>query len=160
MDRVRTDMAARYLEGRIMDARMQAIRRSASVALRFEPVGRDYRFGEYVDGNGDGVRTADIGSRVDPELSRPRMLRDEFPDVFFGLLPGVPDLNGSRSASRGDGVRLGAGRILTMGPDGTATSGTLYLHGRNQQYAIRVLGATGRTRLLRFDQGTGQWIAR
>jgi type II secretory pathway pseudopilin PulG len=160
VDRVRTGMAARYLAGRVMDARMEALRRSARVALRFEPVGPDYRFGEYLDGNGDGVRTADIAARIDPELTRPRMLRDQFPNVAFGLLPGVPDVNGTPSAARGDGVRIGSSRILTLGPDGTATSGTLYVHGRYGQYAIRILGATGRTRVLRFDEGSRQWVAR
>ncbi len=63
LDEVRTAMAARYLEGRIMNARMTAIRRSTKVALRFEAVDDDYRFGEYVDGNGNGVRTSEIALR-------------------------------------------------------------------------------------------------
>jgi hypothetical protein len=159
-DRVHTGMAARYLATRIMDARMQAIRRSTRVALRFEPVGQDYRFAEYLDGNGDGVRTTDIAARVDPELVPRQALRDQFPHAAFGLLPGIPDIDGSRSSAFGDGVRIGTSRILTLGPDGTATSGTLYIHGRRAQYAIRVLGATGRTRLLQFDQGARQWLAR
>jgi len=40
LDEIRTSMAARYLEGRIMNARMLAVKRSTSVALRFETVGR------------------------------------------------------------------------------------------------------------------------
>ncbi len=35
-----------------------------------------------------------------------------------------------------------------MSADGTATSGTLYVRGRKGQYAVRVLGVTGRTRML------------
>jgi hypothetical protein len=50
--------------------------------------------------------------------------------------------------------------MLSLGPDGTASSGSVYLHGRRLQYAVRVLGATGRTRVLRFDRGTGRWIVR
>ncbi len=34
-----------------------------------------------------------------------------------------------------DGVRIGVARILTTGPNGTATAGTLYVHGTNAQYA-------------------------
>jgi hypothetical protein len=59
-----------------------------------------------------------------------------------------------------DGVRIGTSRILTLGPDGTATSGTLYLHGRRAQFAVRILGATGRTRLLRFDPGGRRWVSK
>ncbi len=160
IDEIRTGMAARYLEGRIVDARMQAVRRSARVGLRFEATGGDYRFGEYLDGNGNGIRTAEIGTGVDPELAPRRMLWHSFPGVRFGLRANVPDVDGSVSGSAGDGVRIGASRILSVGPDGTATSGTLYVHGRRSQYAIRVLGATGRTRLLRFESGAGQWVMR
>jgi hypothetical protein len=160
LDEVRTGMAARYLEARIMDARMHAIRRSTRVALRFEPAGGDYRFAEYLDGNGNGVRAADIAAGVDPELAPRRYLRDHFAGVSFGLIANVPDVDGTRSATAGDGVRIGASRILTLGPDGTASSGTLYVHGRRGQYAVRVLGATGRTRLLRFDRGVRQWMSR
>ena len=59
-----------------------------------------------------------------------------------------------------DGVRIGSARILTMSPDGTATSGTLFLEGRRAQYAVRVLGATGRTRVLKYDSGQRTWINR
>ncbi len=160
IDEARTAMAARYLEGRIMDARMHAVRRSARVALRFEPAGADYEIAEYLDGNGNGVRAADISAGVDPERAPRQLLRDHFPGVVFGLLPGLPDVDGVHTSGVVDGVRLGTSRLLTLGPDGTASSGTLYLHGRRGQYAIRVLGATGRTRLLRFESGTEQWMSR
>ena len=160
LDEIRASMAARYLEGRIMNARMTAVKRSASVALRFEPVGGDYAVAEYADGNGNGVRSSDIAAGVDPQLSARQFLRDQFPAVVFGLRANVPDIDGARSTAVGDGVRIGSSRILTMAADGTATSGTLYLHGRRGQFAVRVLGATGRTRVLRFDTGTGRWVTR
>ena len=47
-----------------------------------------------------------------------------------------------------------------MSPDGSATSGTLYVQGRRAQYAVRVLGATGRTRVLVYNPGMRQWTAR
>ena len=156
VDQLRTAMAARYLEGRIMHARTVAIRRSARVALRFEPAADDYRFGEYADGNGNGVRAAEIASGLDPELAAPQRLEHVFPGVAFGLLPGVPDVDGTLSLST-DGLRLGSSRILTLAPDGTASSGTLYIRGRRGQYAVRILGATGRTRMLRFHPGEGRW---
>jgi prepilin-type N-terminal cleavage/methylation domain-containing protein len=160
LDGIRVGMAARYFEGRIMDARMHAVKRSSRVALRFEPVGADYRFGEYLDGNGNGVRTAEIAAGIDPELSPRRMLRDLFPRVAFGLQANIPDVDGVRSASESDGVRIGTSRILTLGPDGTATPGTIYIRGLRGQYAVRILGATGRTRVLRFESGLQQWITR
>ena len=160
VEEMRTSMAARYLEGRIMEARMLAVKRSASVALRFEAVGRGYAFAEYLDGNGNGVRSAEIAAGIDPQLAPRQFLHEQFPAVVFGLRANVPDVDGARMTSDSDGIRVGSSRILTLGPDGTATSGTLYLHGRRGQYAVRVLGATGRTRVLRFDTGTGRWLTR
>jgi type II secretory pathway pseudopilin PulG len=156
LDEMRTAMAARYLEGRIMNARMTAIRRSTKVALRFEAVDDDHRFGEYVDGNGNGVRTSEIASGLDRQVAGPEVIASRFPGTMIGLHAGVPDVDGDRSTAS-DGVRIGSSRILTLGPDGTATSGTLYIRGRRGQFAVRILGVTGRTRVLRFHPATGQW---
>jgi prepilin-type N-terminal cleavage/methylation domain-containing protein len=159
IDEIRTASAARYLAARILSGRMDAIRRSSSVALRFVASTPDYTFGPYVDGNGNGVRTTDIRRGVDRPLGPSQQLQDDFPGVHFGLMPGAPDADGAQGGST-DGVRIGTARILTMSPDGTATSGTLYLQGRQAQYAVRVLGATGRTRVLKFDTGARMWISR
>jgi hypothetical protein len=138
---------------------MQAVAGSTSVALRFEPSSPDYLFTPYADGNGNGVRAADIHRGVDPPVGVPSRLGDNFAGVRFGLLPGVPDVDGA-SGDGTEGVRIGTSRILTMSANGTATSGTLYVHGRRAQYAVRVLGATGRTRILKYDTGAGMWISR
>jgi prepilin-type N-terminal cleavage/methylation domain-containing protein len=159
IDELRTLAAARYLAGRIVHGRMDAIRRSTSVALRFEPSSSDYAFTPYADGNGNGVRAADIHRGVDPPVGTPQHLGDNFAGVHFGLLPGLPDVDGAPGGST-EGVRIGTARILTMSPNGTATSGTLYVQGRRAQYAVRVLGATGRTRILKYDTGAGTWISR
>lgn len=147
----------RYVEGRIIDARMEAVKRSTAVALRFELFEGEYLYRTYVDGNGNGVRTADIQRGTDRALTALERLGDNFPGVRFALIPAVPDLDGSAS---GDAVRVGASHILTMAPNGTSSSGTLYIRGRSGQFAVRVLGATGRTRVLRYDTGAGRWIAR
>ena len=157
LDELRTSMAARYLEGRIMNARATAVKRSTRIGLRFEPVENDCRIGEYGDGNGNGVRASEIAVGLDPEIGQAEFIGGLFPGVGFGLHNGVPDVDGSLSTGS-DGLRIGSSRILTLGPDGTATSGTLYVRGRRGQYAVRILGITGRTRVLRFHPGTGQWI--
>jgi hypothetical protein len=138
---------------------MTAIRRSTRIGVRFQAAaGGEYRFAAYVDGNGNGVRAGDIAAGVDAELAPAQRLRDRFSGVSFGLVPGVPDVDGEDGIA--DGVRIGISRILTLGPDGTATPGTLYVRGRRAQYAVRVLGATGRIRLLAFDSGRRQWMPR
>jgi len=159
IDELRTLAAARYLAGRIVYSRMDAIARSTSVALRFEPSSPDYAFTPYADGNGNGVRAADIHRGVDPPVGVSHQLGDNFAGVRFGLLPGLPDVDGGADGGT-EGVRIGTARMLTLSPNGTATSGTLYVHGRRAQYAVRVLGATGRTRILKYDTGAGTWISR
>jgi hypothetical protein len=156
LDELRTSVAARSVEGRIMNAGATAVKRSARIGLRFEPVDNDCRIAESLDGNGNGVRTSDIASGLEPEIAQGEFIGSLFPGVGFGLHNGVPDIDGS-SSTGSDGLRIGSSRILTLGPDGTATSGTLYVRGRGQ-YAVRILGLTGRTRVLRFHPGTGQWI--
>ena len=159
VDELRTAAAARYLAGQIRNGRMDAIKRSTVVALRFEAASTDYTFASYIDGNRNGVRTADIRRGVDRALTSPQRLRDLFAGVHFRLDAAVPDIDGN-SGGGTDGVRIGSARILTTSPDGTATSGTLYVRGRRAQYAVRVLGATGRTRVLKYDTGGRTWISR
>ena len=162
IDEMRTAMAARYVAGRVRAARMDAVRRSRAVGLRFEVApgaDGDYEFAAFGDGNGNGVRTTDIRDGSDPAVTSLERLRDRFPGVAFGLAPDAPDADG-RMGTGEDGVRIGTAQILTMSCDGTATSGTLYIRGRRGQYAVRVLGATGRTRMLQYEPGTRTWIDR
>ena len=113
---------------------MDALKRARSVALHFEPSGPDYVFEPYVDGNGNGVRTAEYPVRVDPVIGAGQRLSERFPGVTFGLQAGLPDADGVRRTNT-DGIRVGSARILATGPDGTATSGTLYVQGRRAQDA-------------------------
>lgn len=160
LDDIRAGTAARYMAGRIAGARLDAVQRSAAVALRFEPHEEDYVFAGYADGNRNGVRAIEIASGVDARVAPSERLADRFAGVRFGLAGGVPDLDGAREGADADGVRIGTARILTLGRDGTATSGTLYLRGRRAHYAVRVLGATARTRVFRYEPGTGAWVPR
>jgi prepilin-type N-terminal cleavage/methylation domain-containing protein len=159
IDAVRTASAARYIASKITAARAAAVRGTQSTALRFEAVGGDYRFGVFADGNGNGVRAAEIRDGTDPCIEGFERLSDKFPGVRFALTEGLPDADGQPLTGT-DGVRIGAARILTMSSDGTATSGTLYIRGRRVQFAVRVLGVTGRTRMLEYRPGNDAWINR
>jgi len=157
LDDFRTRSAARYLAQRAIDARFAAITRSAATGLRFETASPDYRITSVVDGNGNGLRTVDLQQGIDRTLTAPERLDMHFAGVAFGILPGVPDADG-QPANGTDGVRIGPSKLLSMNADGTSSSGTLYLHGRDRtQYAVRVLGVTGRVRVLKFDFVKGRW---
>jgi prepilin-type N-terminal cleavage/methylation domain-containing protein len=152
--------AARYLASRLQQARLEALKRACHVGFRFDADG-SYQFRLYADGNGDGLRTRDITSGVDPPLGASERLDAQFAGVTFGILDGVSEVDSSALLGAGsDPIRLGSSDILSFGPLGTATAGTLYLQGRGrEQYAVRVLGVTGRVRVLRFDFASRQWVS-
>jgi hypothetical protein len=151
MERSRATTATRYLAGRMSLARAEAVKRSAYVGLRFEEdQSAGIAFRTFVDGNRDGVRTRDIASGVDVPIEMPIRLSDLFPGVAIAL----SDRSGPR-----DPVQVGSSNILSFAPVGTATSGTVYIRGRDgTQLGVRVLGATGRTRILRYEPRTDRWL--
>jgi hypothetical protein len=128
-------------------ARARAVMRSATVALRFDADERGVACGVFVDGNGNGIRVRDIAAGIDEPLEPMTRLSDLFPGVAIGL-----------SDETADPVQIGSSSVMSFTPLGTATSGTIYLRARDgSQFAVRVLGATGRTRVLRYMPGTKQW---
>ena len=160
-ERSRVSAAAAYLSAQAMLARSRAVQHGAAVGLRFEADAGAYRFGSYVDGDGDGIRASDVSRGIDRPLGPAQRLGDAYPSVRFGLRASVPPIGSSRAAgSHADPIRFGRGDTLTFSPLGTATSGTLYLRGAGEQYAVRVLGATGRVRVLYFDAAAGAWRQR
>ena len=139
---------------------MEAVKRSADVALQFVQTSQGYTYTVYVDGNGNGIRTLDIQRGEDPRLSSVEHLDDNFAGVDFGVLPGLPPVDAGSAAPGTDPIKLGSSSILTFTAVGTSSSGSLYLRGqRNLQYVIRILGETGKTRVLKFDQRARQWKA-
>jgi hypothetical protein len=161
VDDFRTAAAARYMSSRLALARFEAVRRARSVGIRFEPDPDGHRFAFYVDGNANGVRTGEIRAGVDEQWLPPMRLAEQFARVRFAIGRDVPaiDDEGTALAAGSDPLRFGRADILTFTPLGTATSGTLYLEGPGgQQYALRILGGTGRTRLLRYDAVQRRWM--
>src|SRR5205085_1385935 len=138
---------ARYLAGRLAFARSQAVARAANVALLLTEDDGTFTSAMYVDGNGNGVRTRDIATGVDALIAPPVRLTDLFPHVLLSLSDPAAAFSPDTSA------------LMSFTPLGTASSRTLYLRGGDgSQYAVRVLGATGRTRVLRYVEATHAWI--
>jgi Tfp pilus assembly protein FimT len=149
IDRSRVVAAARYVMQQCGAARMLAIGRSANVAVRFRESGDDYDLQLFIDGNRNGVRTVDIEAGVDRPLGLAQSVAAQFPGARIGVAHGL----GS------DPVRVGRDGLLSFTPLGTATSGSVFVVGKdNTQFAVRVLGATARTRLERYEPATGKWI--
>ena len=69
IDDLHTASAARFLAARIAANRMDAISRSRAIGVRFQPSTPDYQFLAFADGNGNGVRTAEITAGIDAPLA-------------------------------------------------------------------------------------------
>ena len=149
VDRARASAAARYLASRMAMARSHAVMRSANVALRFDEARAGITFRMFVDGNRNGVRAKDIAARVDQPLDAPASLSDLFPGVAIAV----------SGEAGSDPPRIGSSNMLSFTPLGTATSGSVYVRGRDgSQFAIRILGATGRVRVQRYQSRTRTWV--
>lgn len=158
LDELRARGAARYLSGRLQHTRMEALVRRASAAMRFTPAGGSFTYAVYVDGNRDGVRSQDISRGIDRRLGPDEQLRHQFSGVDFGVLPDLPRIDASSAPPGADPVRLGTSNMVVFTAEGTATPGSLYILGRGAtQFAVRIFGETGKTKLLRFDVRTRTW---
>lgn len=103
----------------------------------------------FVDRNRNGVRTTDISAGIDVPVETTVRLGE----LYQGVAIAVAGAAGS------DPVRLGASNLLSFTPFGTSTSGSVFVRGRDgSQFAIRVLGATGRTRVQRYVPRTQAWV--
>ena len=158
IDDFRASGAARYLSARLQRARMEAVMRSTSVAMHFLQTPGGYSYTVYLDGNGNGVLTQDIQSGVDRRIDSAERLRDHFAGIDFGAVPGLPPIDPGGTAPGDDPIRLGASSLATFTALGTSSTGTVYIRGRRDaQYAVRIFGDTGKTRMLKFLHRTGRW---
>jgi type II secretory pathway pseudopilin PulG len=154
LDDYRAAGAARLVASRLQRARMEAVRRSATVAVRFTDSGD---FATFVDGNANGVLSADIRDGIDPQLGGTERVESNFAGVTFGTFPGLPPVDPGGTAPGADPIHLGPSNSASFTPTGTSSSGSVYLRSRTCQLVVRIYGDTGKTRILRFDERIRQW---
>jgi prepilin-type N-terminal cleavage/methylation domain-containing protein len=159
IERSRALAAASYVRTRMAMARFEAVKRSAYVALRFAQNGDGYWLRAYVDGNRNGVLAADIERDIDTPITADERLDYHFPGTAFGIHAGVTAL-GSAQPLQGDPIQIGSSALLSFSPSGSSTSGTLFIRGERSQFAVRILGATGRTRMFEFSFEERVWKTR
>lgn len=157
-DRDVARLAARHLAMEMQRLRFEALKRNAAVAIRFDPDDLG-RMRLYADGDRDGVLQRDVDAGIDPPIGGSTHLSDDFAGVALAIAHDVPDPEGTGILVAGsDPIRIGSSNFVTFSPLATATSGTLYLAARHgPQVCVRILGATGRLRVLWFDQAARTW---
>lgn len=158
-DAARAQQAARRVAAGLHDARSRAITSGRHVAVRFNDSPGAQGWALFADGNGNGVLATDIDRGADHAIGTPRALAVIAPGVQFGTELGTPDVDGAPMPDT-SGLRLGTGNWVSFGPDGTSSSGTVYLCGpAHHQYAVRALGPTGRVRVFRYEHERRRWRA-
>ncbi|MCC7126015.1 MAG: type II secretion system protein [Acidobacteria bacterium] len=151
--------SARYLAHRLLVTQSEAMRRSQFVALQFTGEDDDPIVRPFVDGNGNGVLSADIAAGVDVPLAPAEHLGWRGRDVGLRVNQRVRDIGSDTWLEPGsDPRRIGRSPLVSFGPTGTVTAGTLYVGAdRGPQFAVRMMPATGRVRLLQYDRGSRAW---
>ena len=162
--RLRVRMAGRELSGVLRLSRLYAMRHGSRVAVKFSTLpNRSVIFALYADGDGDGVRNADISAGIDPRLTPDRRLAHLGGDVSFGFPLGRRPRHPStgRPMDRlDDPIRFNRSDLASFSPSGAATPGSLYISDqRSNLVAVRVTNRTGSVRLLRYDFRTESWRA-
>ncbi len=156
----RVRLAAGEVASTLWAARGSAVRYGVAVAIRFEDSYAEPVFSLYADGDGDGVRTADLNSGTDPRIGRPARLLHVGSGVRFGIPEDLEpaEFTGSGRLDRlDDPVRFGRGDIASFSPAGTASPGTVFLTDGYHLFAVRVYSRTGKIQVLRYVRDRELW---
>jgi hypothetical protein len=156
-------LAADEVATTFMLARGYALRHSARVGVKFR-VGADgtvlWRL--HRDGDGDGVRSDDIESGVDPAAAPAQRLAHFGRTIRFGFPPGEPPRDPSDPRRRldrlEDPIRFNRSDVASFSAFGGATPGSVYItDGAGRLVAVRVSGPTGRVRVLTYRVAEERW---
>jgi len=161
----RVRLAAAEVSAALWTARATAVRHTVAVAVRFEgddsrPDGAVSAFSLYADGDGDGVRTADLTAGTDPRIGRPRRLLHVGRGVRFGFPDDLEPFGFSgreRLDRLDDPVRFGRSDLASFSPVGTASPGSVFLTDGHHLFAVRVHNRTGKIRMLRYVRKREEW---
>ena len=147
------------LRGILRSVRSRAIMRGAHAGVKFTRAGNTWVYSLYDDGNDNGIRTSEITSGIDRRYAGPSMLMPQFNIAGIALLPAtIRDPDGDPLPPTASAVQFGPSTICSFSPTGAATSGTIYItDGAGQLCALRVYGASGRVRMLRYDSARRRW---
>jgi hypothetical protein len=150
--------AARDLALELQAARWKAVTLSRAHGLLFERDAAGWHWRLARDGNGNGMRTAEIRSGVDPTVRRERRLGDRVAQVRLGLpdgvaVPRIPPGTGLLDPQ--DPVQFGVSDLVAFGQVGGTSSGTIYLTDGAGAWGVVLFGPSCRVRVWRWDRRHG-----
>jgi len=158
----RTAAGARVLATELHRMRWESVARRRAAGLWFARGPEGWEWHVVEDGNGNGLRTAEIASGVDVKISGPHRLQATLESVRLGFPPGgpFPEIPPGRGALVGDDdpVRFGRSDLVAFSPLGRSSSGTLYVtDGGRGLFAVVLFGPSARVRVWRYDARAARW---
>lgn len=139
--------AAQGFKAQFMRARSIATSKNTQTAIRFETdADGTPMYSTYIDGNFNGVYSAEIAAGIDTRIAGPFRLDAGQSGVIVGVLPDVPAPDGGRLGP--EPIRFGNSRMVSFSPMGTGTPGTFYLRTKSTMAGVRVTGGTARVRIM------------
>ena len=152
--------AAAELAATFFRARAYALVRGVTVGIKFRRDGGQYEWALYRDGNGNGIRSAEIASGVDRSLGLsivwPR--NDVRPGILTGSSVPDPSAPGKKLDRPDDPIRFNNSDICSFSPAGESTPGSIYLwDGRDRMAVLRVFGRSAKVRTLYYFRGEKSW---
>ena len=153
---------ARHLAVTFHGLRWQAVAGGRAQGLLFSRDAAGWSWLRVSDGNGNGLRTAEVQTGTDLTLSGPHRLEQVARGVTLGFPPGGPFPKVPPGVGWIEGlddpIRIGNSELVSFGPLGTSSSGTIYLtDSRRRLYAVVLYGKTARVRVWRYDAEAAQW---
>jgi prepilin-type N-terminal cleavage/methylation domain-containing protein len=158
----RTAACARQMAAAFQALRWRSVAENRAHGLFFSRDDAGWVWYEVTDGNGNGLRTSEIGDGTDRVHSGPHRIEERDGRVSLGFPPGgsipqIPPRSGTIEALE-DPVKFGRSNIVSFTPLGASSSGTLYLTDRRHElYGVVLFGPTVRVRVWHFDRRTEQW---
>ncbi len=157
-----TTAAARALAAQMRACRVEAYADGHSRAVVFPLMANE----PYViarDGDGDGLRRADLALGIDTRGPASSLARD-YPGIRIASppwpAPALPSGQGVIGLAT-PALRFGRARLVAFTADGRATPGSLFVtDGRQTLCAVVVTGATARTRVYCLDRRAARWRLR
>jgi hypothetical protein len=128
--------------------------------MKFRKNGNRYEWALYVDGNGNGIRTAEIASGIDRPLgiAIPWSRNDVLPGILTGTRVPDPSNPGHTLDRPDDPIRFNLSDICSFSAVGESTPGSVYLwDGHDRMAVVRVFGRTAKIRTLYYRRGEEEW---
>jgi len=161
-DAGRAAAGARSMASLLSSLRWRSTATGTTTGLQFRKLGAEWSWREVRDGNGNGLRTAEITRGVDPVLSEDVALSGRVDHVRLGFppsgsFPEAPPGTG-RVQDGDDPIRFGRSDLISFSPLGASSSGTLYVtDGRDGLYAVVLFGPSTRLRVWRWNAQERRW---